>query len=176
VAATGPRPAPAGAAADQQHRPSGAVALWSIWAPPLQLAIAPARRPGPIALQAAGRQGQRRSGLQAGGSDQFRELTPLRPEEGLHRAAWKTAAKGQGLQAKRFDTEEASECWLPPAEGLPLERALEHVCESFCQAIGQGDAVGLALPGGISLAPGSGRQQLQRGLQALAAVAPTSPL
>jgi len=155
------------------NAPLGLYRCWSFWEPPLLLAIAPARRPGPVERLHQGP--PRRSELhrpQGVGSDQFQELTPLRPEEGLQRVAWKTAAKGLGLHGKRFAAEQGSDLWLAPAAGIPLERALEHLCDSVCQHLGEGASLGLVLPGGVPISPDRGPAQLKRCLTALAAMPP----
>ena len=151
--------------------PLGLFRCWSYWQPPLQLSIAPARRPGPVQElhRASGHpQGQQVSA--SSGSDNFEELSPLRPEEGLQRVAWKTLARGQGWYGKRFSGEQPSELWLAPAPGLPLELALEHLCERLCRGLASGERVGLVLPGNVEIAPGEGQRHRYACLEALAAV------
>ena len=153
--------------------PLGLFRCWSYWQPPLQLAVAPARRPGPVQeLHQASRERQGGGSANAEGSHDFRELSPLRPEEGLQRVAWKTLARGQGWYGKRFAAEQPSERWLAPAPGLPLERALEHLCERLCRGLAAGERLGLLLPGGVQIAPGEGERHRLVCLQALAAVPP----
>lgn len=151
--------------------PMGLFRCWAYWEPPHELAIAPARRPGPVQQLLRPQQHQTSSPLSSGhGSDQFVDLRPLRPEEGLQRVAWKTLARGQGWYGKRFEAEQAAGLWLAPAPGLPLEPALEHLCERLCSGLAAGESLGLLLPGGLTIAPAAGAAQLQRCLAALAAL------
>ena len=85
--------------------------------------------------------------------------------------AWKTLARGQGWYGKRFSGEQPSELWLAPAPGLPLELALEHLCERLCRGLASGERVGLVLPGNVEIAPGEGQRHRYACLEALAAVA-----
>lgn len=154
--------------------PLGLFRCWTYWQPPLQLAVAPARRPGPVQeLDRASRERQGGSRANAEGSHDFRELSPLRPEEGLQRVAWKTLARGQGWYGKRFAAEQPSELWLAPEPGLQLELALEHLCERLCRGLAVGERLGLLLPGGVQIAPGEGECHRLACLRALAAVPPT---
>ena len=151
--------------------PLGLFRCWAYWEPPLDLAIAPARRPGPVRELRRPSRGQPRAELQGGsGSDHFEELRRLRPEEGLQRVAWKTVARGQGWYGKRFAAEQAAELWLAPAPGLPVEQALEHLCERLCRGLDAGERLGLLLSGGVEIPPASGQAQRRLCLQALAAV------
>lgn len=152
--------------------PLGLFRCWSYWQPPLLLSIAPARRPGPVQeLHRANchRQGQQVSA--SSGSDNFEQLSPLRPEEGLQRVAWKTLARGQGWYGKRFSGEQPSELWLAPSPGLPLELALEHLCERLCRGLASGERLGMLLPGNLEIAPGEGERHRCACLQALAGLA-----
>ena len=153
--------------------PLGLFRCWAYWEPPLAVAIAPARRPGPVQelQQTSFGQQTRTARLDSSGSDDFAELRPLRPQEGLQRVAWKTLARGRGWYSKRFGADDDAELWLSPAAGVPLEQALEHLCERLCCGLAAGQRLGLLLPGGIAIAPGTGDAQRRRCLQALAAVA-----
>ncbi|MBM5799606.1 MAG: DUF58 domain-containing protein [Cyanobacteria bacterium K_DeepCast_35m_m2_023] len=151
--------------------PMGLFRCWSYWEPPLDLAIAPARTPGPVLERQRPEQRQPGARQSSGsGSEHFDELRPLRPEEGLQRVAWKTVARGQGWYGKRFEAEQAAGLWLAPAPSLPLERALEHLCERLCRGLQAGESLGLLLPGGLAIPPAAGQAQLQRCLVALASV------
>ncbi len=156
--------------------PLGLFRCWSYWEPPLPLCIAPARRPGPVQElhQPSGqRQGQQLS--DSSGSDSFQDISPLRPEEGLQRVAWKTLARGQGWYGKRFSAEQPRALWLAPTPGLPLELALAHLCERLCRGLASHERLGLMLPNGVSIAPGAGERHRQICLQALAALAADPP-
>ena len=160
----------------QTTAPLGLFVCWSYWEPPITLTVAPARRAGPVEELKQPQQQQAGQALRGGsGSDDFQELSPLRPQEGLQRVAWKTAARGQGLYAKRFAAEQQAERWLAPAPGLPPEQALEHLCERLQRGLQAGEALGLALPAGPDLPPGRGLRHLNRCLEALAAAPPQPP-
>lgn len=152
--------------------PMGLFRCWAYWEPPIDLAIAPARTPGPVQELPRAERQQGCALLSSGsGSDHFDELRPLRPEEGLQRVAWKTLARGQGWYGKRFEAEQAAGLWLAPAAGLPFETALEHLCERLCRGLAAGETLGLLLPGGLEIPPAAGPAQLDRCLRALATAA-----
>ena len=156
--------------------PLGLFRCWGYWEPPLQLAIGPARRPGPIQEISRPFQQNHTGQLHSpGGSDDFHELTPLRPQDGLQRVAWKTVARGQGWFGKRFETPQPSALWLAPARGIPYELALEHLCERLWRGLQQGESLGLVLASGVEIAPGSGQRHWHRCLQALAPVPTEAP-
>lgn len=151
--------------------PLGLFRCWSFWEPPVQFAIAPARRRGPVQQPEQGfAQHAQQLRRQGSGSDDFQELTPLRPEEGMQRVAWKSAAKGQGLHGKRFSADQENELWLAPVAGIPLEQALEHVCERLERSLDNGARLGLVLPGGVCIHPDRGAAHRERCLIALASV------
>ena len=151
--------------------PMGLFRCWAYWEPPLELAIAPARRPGPVRELQRPERNLGSAALSGGqGADQFEELRPLRPEEGLQRVAWKTVARGQGWYGKHFSADQAAALWLAPAPGLPPERALEHLCARLCSGLEQGERLGLLLPGMAEIAPASGPAHLRSCLEALASL------
>lgn len=151
--------------------PMGLFRCWSYWEPPLELAIAPARRPGPVRELQRPERHRGSAALSGGqGADQFEELRPLRPEEGLARVAWTTVARGQGWYGKRFSGDQTAALWLAPAPGRPAERALEHLCARLCSGLEQGECLGLLLPGRAEIAPASGPAHLRSCLEALASL------
>jgi len=151
--------------------PLGLFCCFSYWQPPVHLFVAPACLPGPVQeLQQPMGTHYGLAEAVAEGSDEFQDLTPLRPEAGLQRVSWKTVARGQGWYSKRFTCEKPVATWLSPVSGLPLERALEHVCERLCQGLAKGEQLGLLLPGGCEIHPGEGELHRRECLRALAAV------
>jgi uncharacterized protein (DUF58 family) len=100
--------------------------------------------------------------------DLFAELRPWRPEEGWKRVDWKAKARGRGLLAKRFQSPSSANLWLAPTPQLPLEQALEHLCDRLMHASTSGQPVGLLLPDGQTVEPGSGHDHFERCLRALA--------
>ena len=139
--------------------PLGLFRCWCYWEPPTPIWVAPARRPGPVVEL---------SGNRTSGGDLLEGLRPWRQEEGWLRLDWKAQARGRGWLAKNFVSETSSELWLAPAPQLPLETALEHLCDRLLRDITAGRAVGLVLADGSGLNPSSDRDHLERCLKALA--------
>lgn len=151
--------------------PFGLFRCWSYWETPLEIWVAPSREAGPVVeiRRPINRQvGQAVTATE--GSEHFRELSPLRPEEGLQRVAWKIVARGQGWYGKRFSGEQPSDRWLALAPGLPLESALKHLCDRLCRGLRDGERFGLLLPGGVEVPPGLGERHHHACLRALASV------
>lgn len=145
----------------QTTAPLGLFRCWCYWDPPEPIWVAPKRTPGPVlALNDA----------QVVGADLFDELRPWRLEEGLRRVDWKAVARGRGWLSKAFSEPGAGELWLAVVPSLPLERALEHLCDRLCQELRAGRRVGIQLPNGRSVTPALGNEQHQICLRALAEV------
>lgn len=130
--------------------PLGLFCCWSRWYPATAQLIYPARRPGPVRLLAAAgvaEAGEPTLASRQEGSDDWRDLTPHRPQDSPSRLAWKLLAQGRGHYAKRFlDRPEAAPL-LAPEPGLPLEEALEHLSERIWSWHGRGLSYGLLLNG-----------------------------
>ena len=139
--------------------PLGLFRCWCYWEPPEPIWVAPARRSGPV---------QELHQSQQPDGDLFEDLRPWRPEEGWRRVDWKANARGRGMLAKRFNSPSSTNLWLAPAPQLPLEQALEHLCERLMHHWSRGRAVGLVLADGQTLEPANGRDHLERCLKALA--------
>ncbi len=151
--------------------PLGLFRCWCYWEPPEPIWVAPARQRGPVQLFASdnNKAAQLNSATnKRSGSELFEELRPWRPEEGLQRVDWKARARGRGWVAKRFSDIGSSELWIGPAQQLPFEIALEHLCDRLCQETAAGNAVGLRLPNNTQLPPANGHQHLEHCLRALA--------
>jgi uncharacterized protein (DUF58 family) len=139
----------------------GLFRCWTYWEPPERIWVAPARTSGPVLeLNPADTFPQ--------GCDDFDDLQPWREADGLQRVDWKAVARGRGWLKKQFSKPKPCELWLAPQPQLPLEQALEHLCERLCSALQQGQSVGLQLPGGTLIEPGKGSEHLDRCLKALA--------
>lgn len=156
----------------QTTAPLGLFVCWTLWQPPLPQLIYPARRRGPVSLAPAPPEPLAATESQArsapGGDADWQELSPHRPEEGMARLAWKQLARGRGRLSKRFARPvTAPPPWLAPGAGLPLEQALEHLCERVMQLTHRGEGFGLRLPDRL-VRPGSGARHRQRCLEALA--------
>ena len=78
----------------QTTAPLGLFVCWRLWEPPWLQPIYLARRHGPVAESSASRL--------AAGSDDWDDLRPHRPQDGLARVAWKSLALGRGRQTKTF--------------------------------------------------------------------------
>ena len=143
----------------QTTAPLGLFVCWTLWEPPRPQPIYPARRPGPVAESSTSRL--------AAGSDDWDDLRPHRPQDGLARVAWKSLAQGRGRQTKTFAAATPAVGLLAPAPGLPPERALEHLSAEIWRRSKAGEAYGLAL-GSTQLAPSTGPEHRDRCLLALA--------
>ena len=143
----------------QTTAPLGLFVCWTLWEPPRPQPIYPARRPGPVAESSTSRL--------AAGSDDWDDLRPHRPQDGLARLAWKSLAQGRGRQTKTFAAATPAVGLLAPAPGLPPERALEHLSAEIWRRSKAGEAYGLAL-GSTQLAPSTGPEHRDRCLLALA--------
>ena len=143
----------------QTTAPLGLFVCWTLWEPPRPQPIYPARRPGPVAESSTSRL--------AAGSDDWDDLRPHRPQDGLARLAWKSLAQGRGRQTKTFAAATPAVGLLAPAPGLPPERALEHLSAEIWRRSKAGEAYGLAL-GDTQVAPNTGPEHRDRCLLALA--------
>ena len=152
--------------------PLGLFRCWCYWEPPTPIFVAPAPRQGPVQRlnspsKDAPTPGQHRA---LAGSDNFQDLKPWRPEEGLGRIDWKALARGRSWMTKSFASETPVELWLAAATDLPQETALEHLCHQVFQELTAGGTVGLLLPDGRQLPSRRGPEHLQSCLRALAEV------
>ena len=139
--------------------PIGLFRCWCYWEPPQEIWVAPRPRPGPVE--------ELKSELTNGG-DLFDGVRPWRKEEGWRRVDWKALARGRGRLSKKFSNEEETEVWLTTAAQIPLERALEHLCERVLRESRSGREVGLVFPDGDYLEPQKDRDHVERCLRALA--------
>lgn len=154
--------------------PLGLFRCWTYWAPPEPLWIAPVRTPGPVQELSMGSEADAPAQAEPlsseSGADEFVELAPWRPEQGMQRVDWKARARGCGWLTKTFRNASNGEVWLAPAAHLPWERALEHLCARFWEDHHSGRSVGLRLNTELSIPPGTGQEHLERGLRYLAQV------
>lgn len=150
--------------------PLGLFVCWSYWFPPQQQLIYPKAVSGPVIEQWQPRQQEHQitsNTNQANGTDDFHELSPHRPEEGLQRVAWKQLAGGHGWLTKRFSAEATSQRVLKLDTQLPLETGLEHLTARVMELCQSDQPFALELPG-RNLPHGRGRQHRDAVLQALA--------
>ncbi|MCG6975900.1 MAG: DUF58 domain-containing protein [Acidiferrobacterales bacterium] len=82
---------------------------------------------------------------------------------------WKAAARGQGIQTKRFGGDARSIVWLDwdALEGIDTETRLSQLCRWVIDAEAEGMIYGLRLPG-QQIKPASGEAHRHRCLEALA--------
>ena len=154
----------------ESRAPLGLFICWTLWEPEAQQLVYPARRAGPVDLIELDPSGERsaQASEEAGpGTEEWRELTPHRPEEGPGRIAWKQLARSGSRLSKQFSDPKPQDPVLTPAAGRPLENALEHLCDRCCRLAAAGEPFGLALHGCLVPAS-SGTRHLQRCLELLA--------
>jgi uncharacterized protein (DUF58 family) len=150
--------------------PLGLFVCWSRWEPPQPQLILPAPLRGPVgSLVAEERPEAMAAGPPEGaaGGSLWHDLRPHRPEDGPARLAWKLLAQGRGAHAKCFGDPRATEVLLSAAAGVPLERALRHLCEAILRLHAEGASYGLALAG-RRIEVASGRDHRDRCLELLA--------
>ena len=158
--------------------PLGLFVCWSRWDLPAAQLVVPNPERGPVALAKAEAEDQAvesvaAQDVSASGGDLWQDLRPHRPEDGSGRLAWKLLAQGRGAHAKRFAAPQAVAPMLAPAPGLPLERALQHLCAAILRLHQDNARYGLSLPG-TTITPGLGPEQRDRCLEALA-LCPSRP-
>ncbi|MCP9850012.1 hypothetical protein [Cyanobium sp. Morenito 9A2] len=150
--------------------PLGLFHCWSVWEPSVPQLVYPQRLDGPVAVVAEGEKTAdqpARTGARPAGSDDWSDLRPHRPEEGLGRLAWKQLARSGGRYSKRFEDPVPRHGLLALHPEVPRERGLCHLSARIAQ-LGQGQAsYGLRL-GDLTIPMGSGKGQRERCLRALA--------
>lgn len=103
------------------------------------------------------------------GDDDFHSLRRYQPGDSLRQVAWRTLARGQELQTKRFAGYSADNTWLD-WDSLPelgTEHRLSRLCRWVLDAEEAHRPYGLRLPGQV-IAPGLGAAHRDRCLRALA--------
>ena len=105
----------------------------------------------------------------ARGDEDFVGLKPFQFGDPLHRIAWKSYARGNGLHAKQFAGTDVTSYvfdWDSLA-GLAAEARLSQMCRWVIDAHDRGEAYGIRLPG-TTIAPNIGRAHREHCLTALA--------
>ena len=154
----------------ESRAPLGLFVCWTLWEPSAKQLIYPAPQRGSVGrVAAAPRQRPSAASPQAraGGEQDWHDLAPHRPEEGLNRLAWKQLARSGRRLSKRFSDPDAQAELLTPDPRLPWERALEQLCDRCLQLTANGAPFGLQLES-TRIEPASGERQLRRCLEALA--------
>ena len=158
----------------ESRAPLGLFVCWTLWVPEAPQLIVPARHRGPTAEMpvASARSTDTGTALRpTSGTEDWQDLNPHRLEEGPGRIAWKHLARSGVRLSKHFRDPQEISTMLCPAPGIPLERALEHLCERCCRLEAAGERYGLVL-GTTHIHSSTGRQHLQRCLEALALAGP----
>lgn len=150
--------------------PLGLFVCWTVWQPPVEQLIAPARKAGPVKelidrVPAGVGRGEAER-LESGGDD-WQDLRPRRPEDSPSRLAWKLLAQGRGQQVKRFATRAPRVLVLAADPSLPREQGLQHLSERVCRLHRQGIPYGLLWQGTV-LGPEEGLAHRDRCLVLLA--------
>ena len=154
----------------ESRAPLGLFVCWTLWEPETPQLIYPARNSGPTGQVSVGRchgAGAMTADDRTTGTEDWQDLTPHRPEEGPGRIAWKQLARSGVRLSKQFSDPLQHATVLCPARGLPLEEALEHLCERCCHLEEAGERYGLVI-GSTQIESSAGRHHLQRCLEALA--------
>ncbi|MGB7563434.1 MAG: hypothetical protein WBM08_01650 [Prochlorococcaceae cyanobacterium] len=154
--------------------PLGLFHCWSVWEPSVPQLVYPQRLNGAVAMVGEGEKAADQAASQnnPNGSEDWSELRPHRPQEGLARLAWKQLARSGGRYSKRFEDPEPRNGLLAPHPDAPWEQALSHLSARIAQ-LGQGNEVyGLRL-GEITIPIGSGKTHRDRCLRALALARPS---
>ena len=151
--------------------PLGLFICWARWQPSVPQLVWPAPLAGPVRLLQETHQPaaplQVGGGERQEGSEDWCDLQPHRPEDGVSRLAWKLLAQGRGRYAKRFVDPTEPEPLLGLDPSVPFERGLEHLSERICRLHARGLAYGLVLAD-QRIPPGRGPAQRERALTALA--------
>ncbi len=153
----------------QSDWPLGLWACWSYLHVPTQGLVYPEPETDPPALPlSSGDEGDRspRSGRQGDVSG----LRIYQPGDSIGSIAWKSAARGQGLLVRTFDTDEGvgkTVLSLQNSGLQSIEQQLSRLCAWILQAESQQTPYALHLPAD-QLPAAHGREQRTRALQALA--------
>jgi uncharacterized protein (DUF58 family) len=146
--------------------------LWRAWST-IDLAMETLVYPKPIALMRLPGQVNHRSstnveGSKAGAED-FQGLRNYQTGDSPKQIAWKTLARGQGLQVKQFVDNADDRCMLnwEMFTGFDDEARLSGLCYWVLQLSAANVEFGLCLPG-VEIVPGKGEVHRGRALSALA--------
>ncbi len=148
--------------------PLGLCRAWAL--PDLQqtVLVYPAPRPCRWQGHATGR--PRQSGRRRGeGDDDFQGLRAYQAGDPINRIAWKQYARSAELQVKQFQAMGGSQLMLSwhQLAGYPAETRLEMLCYLVLEAMHQGQACGLEMPG-LRIDPDLGACHRKRLLETLA--------
>ncbi len=148
--------------------PTGLVVAWSWLRLERSCLVYPTPESGPVP-EPEGGDGRDTGKRPTDGDDDFHSLRRYQPGDSLRQVAWRTLARGQELQTKRFAGHAASSVWLD-YEALPqltMEHRLSRLCRWVLDAEAEHRPYGLRLPG-KTIQPAFGPDHRERCLRALA--------
>ena len=168
IAAIRRGPVPLGRYEVATRHPLGLFRAWAVVHPDYRAIAWPqpatrGRPPPAVETDTGGAQDRAR------GDDDFVGLKPFQLGDPLHRIAWKSYARGNGLHVKQFAGTDVTSYifdWDSLA-GLGAEARLSQICRWVIDAHDRGEAYGIRLPG-TTIEPNIGRAHREHCLTALA--------
>ena len=149
--------------------PLGLCRAWSVVDLSLHCLVYP--RPVPFSMQQldSGASGGIDSAIKREGSEDFYGLRDYVPGDSLRQVAWKSVARGQGMQIKQFVDYVDNKIWLDwdMFYGFNLEERLSRLCYCVIQLSKAGNVFGMRIPG-REYPPATGPDHRKKLLRALA--------
>jgi uncharacterized protein (DUF58 family) len=149
--------------------PLGLCRAWSLVDLNLRCLVYP--RPVPFVMSQfdSGSSGGDDSAINRAGSEDFYGLRDYVPGDSLRQVAWKTLARGQGMQLKQFVDYVDNKVWLDwdMFYGFNVEERLSRLCYCVVQLSKTDAAFGMRIPG-AEYPPASGPEHRRKLLRALA--------
>jgi uncharacterized protein (DUF58 family) len=149
--------------------PLGLSRAWSVVDLNMRCLVYP--RPIPFAMSQfdSGSSGGSDSAINREGSEDFYGLRDYVHGDSLRQVAWKTVARGQGMQLKQFVDYVDNKVWLDwdMFYGFSNEERLSRLCFCVLQLSKAGTAFGMRIPGS-EFAPATGPEHRKKLLRALA--------
>lgn len=149
--------------------PLGLARAWSVVDLNMHCLVYPKPIPFQMEEFTSGSGGSDDSTISRKGNEDFHGIREYVPGDPLKQVAWKSLAKGQGMQVKEFVDYVDSRIWLDwdMFYGFSTEERLSRLCYCVLQLAKCSAPYGLKLPG-IEIAPGSSIEHRDRLLRALA--------
>ena len=149
--------------------PLGLCRAWSVVDLNLHCLVYP--RPVPFSMSQfdSGASGGSDSAINREGSEDFYGLRDYVPGDSLRQVAWKSVARGQGMQLKQFVDYVDNKVWLDwdMFYGFNVEERLSRLCYCVIQLSKTGNVFGMRIPGG-EYSPATGPEHRKKLLRALA--------
>jgi len=149
--------------------PLGLCRAWSVVDLNLHCLVYP--RPVPFSMSQfdSGASGGSDSAINKEGSEDFYGLRDYVPGDSLRQVAWKSVARGQGMQLKQFVDYVDNRIWLDwdMFYGFNTEERLSRLCYCVLQLSKTNNAFGMRLPGS-EYPPAAGPEHRKKLLRALA--------